>query len=192
MALQGAFTWSSRLPCRKVQTSNVTLPSCLVCSARCGAAKIARARDCAVQATPLGNSRTTLLDEPAESEDGYLSERPRGEAVTTYDDDLARNPGTPQVAFVSLADGVFTVRGSLSLDISPDAIYELLTDYASCQRVFKNIASSEVIHTAAGLEVIQVGQGGVRALAVSRKDMSSLNESRAVLGPKLVLMELWA
>lgn len=112
-----------------------------------------------------------MLDETAsalaESEDGYLSEQTRREAVATYDDDpaAARNPGMPQVAFVSLADGVFTVRGSLRLDISPDAIYELLTDYASCQRVFKNIASSEVIHTEAGLEVIQVGLDGVEALA---------------------------
>ncbi|KAG2432821.1 hypothetical protein HXX76_008555 [Chlamydomonas incerta] len=51
----------------------------------------------------------------------------------------------PEVAFVSLVDGKYTVRGRLLLRAPAAEVYQLLTDYAGCHRVFSNIAASQVV-----------------------------------------------
>ncbi|GLC36665.1 hypothetical protein PLESTB_000128000 [Pleodorina starrii] len=64
-------------------------------------------------------------------------------------------PG-PDVSFVSLVDGKYTVRGRLVLPVPASRVYALLTDYGGCNRVFANIAASEVVRSEeGGLQVVQ-------------------------------------
>ncbi|PNH03267.1 hypothetical protein TSOC_010684 [Tetrabaena socialis] len=50
----------------------------------------------------------------------------------------------------------YTVLGQLRIQAPAEEVYALLTDYARCHHVFKNIASSEVLRTDGGeLEVVQ-------------------------------------
>ncbi|KXZ47578.1 hypothetical protein GPECTOR_34g737 [Gonium pectorale] len=64
--------------------------------------------------------------------------------------------GVPEVAHISLDQGKHTVRGRIRLRAPASAVYSLLSDYGGCQRVFSNIASSEVHRLeGGGVEVVQ-------------------------------------
>ncbi|KAG2448905.1 hypothetical protein HYH02_006253 [Chlamydomonas schloesseri] len=59
--------------------------------------------------------------------------------------ELERGKLRPEVVFVSLVDGKYTVQGRLLLRAPASEVYELLTDYAGCHTVFSNIAASQVL-----------------------------------------------
>jgi hypothetical protein len=55
-----------------------------------------------------------------------------------------------------------TVRGILQTTADPDLVYDILVDYDSCSRVFRNISGSQTLFTDAGdKQVIQVGSSRV-------------------------------
>jgi hypothetical protein len=64
----------------------------------------------------------------------------------------------PTVEFIGVISGMQTVRGSLDLDADAEMVYGLLTDYASCSRVFRNIATSTVQFSEGRKQVLQVGR----------------------------------
>ncbi|EFJ41841.1 hypothetical protein VOLCADRAFT_107511 [Volvox carteri f. nagariensis] len=91
--------------------------------------------------------------------------RPASAADDEDLDELEAGPGPqssgsagPDVSFVSLVDGKYTVRGTLLLPASAAQVYGMLTDYENCHRVFRNIASSQVVRPAAGSVGLQVVQ----------------------------------
>ncbi|GFR44629.1 hypothetical protein Agub_g5917, partial [Astrephomene gubernaculifera] len=65
--------------------------------------------------------------------------------------------GVPDVSFVSLVKGKYTVFGRIRLRAPASAVYALLTDHGNCHRVFSNVASSEVVTAEEGgeKEVVQ-------------------------------------
>jgi hypothetical protein len=64
----------------------------------------------------------------------------------------------PNVDFLGVIRGMQTVKGSLELDADAQLVYDLLRDYPSTSRVFRNIASSTVNYSAdERKQVLQVG-----------------------------------
>ena len=64
----------------------------------------------------------------------------------------------PTVDFIGTIRGMQTVRGSLDLDADAGLVYDLLTDYDSCSRIFRNVASSTVQYSEGRKQVLQVGK----------------------------------
>lgn len=115
---------------------------------RAGAARTSLAEAVVVQ-TPAPAAHASGEEDDEEEED---ADGPHGAGVS----------GRPDVAFVSLVGGMYTVRGRLRLDVPADAVYGLLTDYGSSHRVFDNIAGSTTVYAADGsLQLVQAsGAGG--------------------------------
>ena len=63
----------------------------------------------------------------------------------------------PTVEFIGVVSGMQTVKGSLDLDADARVVYDLLTDYPSCSRVFRNIATSTLQYSEGRKQVLQVG-----------------------------------
>jgi hypothetical protein len=64
----------------------------------------------------------------------------------------------PSVDFLGVLNDMQTVRGVLQTTADPDLVYDILVDYDSCSRVFRNICGSQTLFTDAGdKQVIQVG-----------------------------------
>ena len=84
--------------------------------------------------------RTSVIELPATP-----PANSHGGSDEEYGDDGDAGSQDPSVTFVSLVDGTYTVRGQMRLDLPADLVYDLLTDYASCPRVFSNIAASETL-----------------------------------------------
>jgi hypothetical protein len=64
----------------------------------------------------------------------------------------------PNIEFLGvLNDGMQTVRGVLHVAAEADLVYQILTDYDSCSRVFRNIAETQTVFTPeGGKQVVQV------------------------------------
>jgi hypothetical protein len=63
----------------------------------------------------------------------------------------------PDIEFLGvLNDGMQTVRGVLHVAAEADLVYQILTDYDSCSRVFRNIAETQTVFTPGGKQVVQV------------------------------------
>jgi hypothetical protein len=64
----------------------------------------------------------------------------------------------PTIDFLGVLNDMQTVRGTLQTPADPDLVYDILTDYDSCSRVFRNISGSQTLFTeAGGKQIIQVG-----------------------------------
>jgi hypothetical protein len=64
----------------------------------------------------------------------------------------------PTIDFLGVLNDMQTVRGTLQTAADPDLVYDILCDYDSCSRVFRNISGSQTLFTEAGdKQVIQVG-----------------------------------
>ncbi|GIL79332.1 hypothetical protein Vretifemale_8717 [Volvox reticuliferus] len=129
---------------------------------------------CKISSCSLGRQRLVSRSgvSTAETTQQVLEESPEAglpypvkSLTDTHDDnDCEAGPGPrsssqigPDVSFVSLVDGKYTVRGQLLLPVSAPRVFTLLTDYEGCHRVFGNIAGSEVIRSKeGGLQVVQV------------------------------------
>lgn len=63
----------------------------------------------------------------------------------------------PDIEFMGvLNDGMQTVRGVLHVAADADLVYNILTDYDSCARVFRNIADTKTVFTPeGGKQVVQ-------------------------------------
>eukprot|EP00198_Chlamydomonas_reinhardtii_P001001 XP_001690336.1 predicted protein [Chlamydomonas reinhardtii] len=99
-----------------------------------------------------GSTTTTVLEAPPATPRTHMLEEQGSHASYDDDDDEdlelqheQERQQRPEVAFVSLVDGKYTVRGRLLLRAPASEAYELLTDYAGCHRVFSNIAASDVV-----------------------------------------------
>lgn len=64
--------------------------------------------------------------------------------------------------FLSAERGLFTVRGYLRVAAPAGLVYDVLTDYDACPRVFSGIEDSSVVRREPSLEVMQV-RGHMRA-----------------------------
>lgn len=63
----------------------------------------------------------------------------------------------PSIDFLGVLNDMQTVRGVLETAADPDLVYDVLTDYDSCSRVFRNISGSQTLFSEAGQkQVVQV------------------------------------
>lgn len=63
----------------------------------------------------------------------------------------------PSVEFLGVLKDMQTVKGVIHTAAAPDLVFDILTDYDSCSRVFRNISGSQTLFTDAGdKQVIQV------------------------------------
>lgn len=83
------------------------------------------------------------------------------ETLVVDDSDAGGQHPPPAVEFLGVLNEMQTVRGVLQTPADPDLVYNILTDYDSCSRVFRNISGSQTLFTDAGdKQVIQVRFGG--------------------------------
>jgi len=63
----------------------------------------------------------------------------------------------PSIDFLGVLNDMQTVRGVLETAADPDLVYDVLTDYDSCSRVFRNISGSQTLFSEAGQkQIVQV------------------------------------
>jgi hypothetical protein len=73
----------------------------------------------------------------------------------------------PAVDFLGVVDGMQTARGIVHTAVDADHVYQLLTDYDSCPRVFRSVARSQTLQTGnGGKQIIQVTLSAERTCAV--------------------------
>lgn len=83
----------------------------------------------------------------------------RHKTAAAAPDTLVTDEGVqqPSIDFLGVLNDMQTVRGILQTAADPDLVYDILTDYDSCSRVFRNISGSQTVFTDAGdKQVIQV------------------------------------
>lgn len=69
----------------------------------------------------------------------------------------------PSVDFLGVVNDMQTARGIVHTPISPGHVYELLTNYEQCPRVFRSVASSQTLQTeAGGKQVVQVSSSALQ------------------------------
>lgn len=84
---------------------------------------------------------------------------PRHRAAAAAPDTLIAEESVqqPTVEFLGVLRDMQTVKGVLQTAADPDLVFDILTDYDSCSRVFRNISGSQTLFTDAGeKQVIQV------------------------------------
>jgi len=65
----------------------------------------------------------------------------------------------PSVDFIGVLDGMQTVKGVLHVPVDAALVYDVLTDYDSCSRVFRNIAATRTILSNEGSkQLVQVSR----------------------------------
>jgi hypothetical protein len=66
----------------------------------------------------------------------------------------------PSVEFLGVVNDMQTARGFITTtQAEPDLVYQILSDYDSCPRVFRSVARSETVETPQGVkQVLQVGE----------------------------------
>jgi hypothetical protein len=69
----------------------------------------------------------------------------------------------PSVDFLGVVNDMQTARGFITnAQADPDQVYQILSDYDSCPRVFRSVARSETVETPeGGKQVLQVGTAPV-------------------------------
>lgn len=69
----------------------------------------------------------------------------------------------PSVDFLGVVNDMQTARGFITnAQADPDLVYQILSDYDSCPRVFRSVARSETVETPeGGKQVLQVGTAPV-------------------------------
>lgn len=84
----------------------------------------------------------------------------------------------PSVEFLGVLKDMQTVKGVIHTAAAPDLVFDILTDYDSCSRVFRNISGSQTLFTDAGdKQVIQV----CRSCWPARLDGGRLSSGSAVV-----------
>lgn len=63
----------------------------------------------------------------------------------------------PSVDFLGVVNDMQTAKGFIHTAADPSLVYDILSDYDSCPRVFRSVASSQTVFTeAGGKQIIQV------------------------------------
>jgi hypothetical protein len=84
-------------------------------------------------------------------------------ALESRDMQLAEDITQPSVDFLGVVNDMQTARGFITnAHADPDLVYQILSDYDSCPRVFRSVARSETVETPDGRkQVLQVGAAPV-------------------------------
>lgn len=94
----------------------------------------------------------------------------------------------PAVDFLGVVDGMQTARGIVHTAVDADHVYQLLTDYDSCFRVFRSVARSQTLQTGnGGKQIIQVTLSAERTCALLCSQQPAVvghNSSRQLSWPE--------
>jgi hypothetical protein len=79
------------------------------------------------------------------------------------------NSSELSVDFLGVVNDMQTARGIVHTPISPDHVYDLLSNYDQCPRVFRSVGSSQTLQNeAGGKQVLQVSSSWAATAAACR------------------------